>query len=62
MLFLKLFGLMGIPWVMELISWAVGGADYYWYLPDAINLLRSVFIFIMFCCKKRVSTTRGKLQ
>ncbi|KAF4522174.1 hypothetical protein B566_EDAN007320 [Ephemera danica] len=54
MLFLKLFGLMGIPWIMEIISWAVGGKDYYWYLTDAINLLRSVFIFIMFCCKRKV--------
>ncbi|XP_065334120.1 G-protein coupled receptor Mth-like isoform X1 [Cloeon dipterum] len=53
-LFLKLFGLMGIPWVFEIISWKVKGADEYWYFTDAINILRSVFIFTTFCCKRKV--------
>lgn len=54
LLFLKLFGLMGIPWVFEIISWAVGGNDVYWYFPDAVNILRSIFIFTTFCWKKKV--------
>jgi len=58
LLFLKLFGLMGIPWVFEIISWAVGGNDAYWYLPDAINILRSIFIFTTFCWKKKVSSAK----
>ncbi|KAL0267232.1 UNVERIFIED_CONTAM: hypothetical protein PYX00_009566 [Menopon gallinae] len=53
-LYLKLFILMGVSWIMELISWAVGGPVYYWFLPDIINLLRSVFIFVSLCWKKQV--------
>ncbi|XP_065345954.1 G-protein coupled receptor Mth2-like [Cloeon dipterum] len=47
-LFIKLFLLMGCTWFMEIISWAVGGPPEVWYLPDAINGLRGVFIF-WFC-------------
>ncbi|KAF4529144.1 hypothetical protein B566_EDAN017472 [Ephemera danica] len=53
-LFVKLSALMGLPWIMEIVSWAVGGEDHYWYFTDAINMLRSVFIFIVFCCKPKV--------
>ncbi|KAK3919035.1 G-protein coupled receptor Mth2 [Frankliniella fusca] len=53
-LYLKLFCLMGLTWVTEIISWAAGGRDYYWYATDVINLLRAVFIFIIFCCKRKV--------
>ncbi|XP_059488946.1 uncharacterized protein LOC132204447 isoform X2 [Neocloeon triangulifer] len=53
-LFLKLFGLMGIPWVFEIISWKAKGAEEYWYFTDAINILRSVFIFTTFCWKRKV--------
>jgi len=45
---------MGLTWITEIISWAVGGADYYWYIPDFANMLRAVFIFVIFCCKKKV--------
>lgn len=45
---------MGLTWMTEIISWASGGPDYYWYATDAINLLRAVFIFIIFCCKRKV--------
>lgn len=50
----KLFLLMGITWITEIISWAVGGPEYYWYFSDILNLLRAVFIFILFICKKSV--------
>lgn len=53
-LYLKLFSLMGLSWVFELISWAVGGPDYYWYGTDIVNLFRAVFIFVTLCCKKQV--------
>lgn len=54
-LYMKLLLLMGLPWIAELISWVVGGPSYYWYLTDIINLLRAVFIFAVFCCKKQVN-------
>lgn len=53
-LYAKLFLLMGLTWVTEIASWGIGGPDYYWYFSDAINLLRAVFIFILFICKKPV--------
>ncbi|XP_052127850.1 uncharacterized protein LOC113213844 isoform X2 [Frankliniella occidentalis] len=55
-LYVKLFCLMGLTWVTEIISWAAGGRDYYWYATDVINLLRAVFIFIIFCCKRKTAT------
>lgn len=39
---------------MEIVSWAVGGPSYYWYIPDAINFLRAFFIFVIFICKRTV--------
>ncbi|XP_046668898.1 probable G-protein coupled receptor Mth-like 1 isoform X2 [Homalodisca vitripennis] len=53
-LYLKLFGLMGVTWVLEVVSWLCGGPEHYWYATDAINAFRSVFIFILFCTKKKV--------
>lgn len=54
MLYTKLFGLMGVTYILEILSWAIHGPTYYWYLTDAINSLRGVFIFLIFCCKKKV--------
>ncbi|XP_077286696.1 G-protein coupled receptor Mth2-like isoform X1 [Arctopsyche grandis] len=56
-LYAKLFLLMGVTWLTEIISWAVGNStvlNYLWYITDMINLLRAVFIFIIFCWKPRV--------
>lgn len=50
----KLFAVMGITWIFEVLSWAVGGASWYWYVTDAINALRGVFIFVICCCKKKI--------
>lgn len=45
---------MGLTWSMEIVSWAIGGPAYYWYIPDAINFLRAFFIFVIFICKRTV--------
>ncbi|CAB3376964.1 Hypothetical predicted protein [Cloeon dipterum] len=47
-LFIKLFLLMGCTWLMEIVSWAVGGDESIWYLPDMINNTRGVLVF-WFC-------------
>ena len=49
-----LFGVMGIIWMMEVISWAVGGPDYLWYATDAINTLQGIIIFCIFVLEPRV--------
>lgn len=57
MLYLKLFIVMGVNWLAEIISWATDpdGSNYnIWYLTDIGNSLQGVLIFLIFVCKKRV--------
>jgi hypothetical protein len=44
----KLFLLMGGTWLLEVLSWIVGGPNWVWYFPDLINCSRGVFVFY-FC-------------
>lgn len=54
-LYLKLFCLMGVTFVFEVISWLANDAPaYYWYATDAVNSLRGVFVFFIFCWKRSV--------
>jgi hypothetical protein len=53
-LYLKLFIVMGVNWIMEVISWAAGGPEYLWYFTDLGNILQGVLIFIIFVCKQKV--------
>ncbi|PSN56483.1 hypothetical protein C0J52_08438, partial [Blattella germanica] len=51
---LTLFGVMGINWVMEVVSWFAGGPDYIWYVTDVINTLQGIIIFCIFVLEPRV--------
>ncbi|KAK7869811.1 hypothetical protein R5R35_008034 [Gryllus longicercus] len=51
---LVLFLAMGISWIMEIISWAVGGPPFVWAVTDAFNVLQGVVIFIIFVMEPRV--------
>ncbi|XP_014254270.1 G-protein coupled receptor Mth2-like isoform X5 [Cimex lectularius] len=55
-LYLKLFLVMGINWISELISFMFGKdvPQYLWYITDITNTLQGVFIFLIFVWKKRV--------
>ncbi|XP_060803122.1 G-protein coupled receptor Mth2 [Amyelois transitella] len=53
-LYLKLFIVMGINWTVELVSFAVGGSNWYWVLLDISNIMLGFFIFIIFVWKKKV--------
>lgn len=53
-LYAKLFALMGLTWIFDVLSWIIDSPPYYWYLTDAINASRGLFIFLIFCCKKKV--------
>ncbi|KAI5719246.1 hypothetical protein M8J76_007285 [Diaphorina citri] len=55
-LYLKLFAVMGVNWIMEVVSWACGGEQYFWYVSDLTNALQGVFIFLIFVCKRRILT------
>nr|CAD7398563.1 unnamed protein product [Timema cristinae] len=50
----KLVIMMGLTWVLDIVSWAVGGPSYLWYLPDLLNTLQGVFIFIVVGCHPQV--------
>ncbi|KPJ08612.1 G-protein coupled receptor Mth2 [Papilio machaon] len=54
LLYLKLFTVMGINWILEVISALYPDADYIWMFTDAYNLLIGVTIFIIFVCKRKI--------
>ncbi|KAG6444469.1 hypothetical protein O3G_MSEX003410 [Manduca sexta] len=58
-LYLKLFMVMGVNWTVELISFAVGGSNWYWIVVDISNIALGVVIFFIFVWKKKV---RGLVQ
>lgn len=53
-LYLKLFIVMGVNWGMEVISWAVGGPKYLWYITDLGNTLQGLLIFVIFVWTQKV--------
>lgn len=58
MLYLKLFIVMGVNWLAEILSWGLGldgsNGSFIWYMADIGNSLQGVLIFLIFVCKKRV--------
>ncbi|XP_050304480.1 probable G-protein coupled receptor Mth-like 1 [Anthonomus grandis grandis] len=50
----KLVVVMGVTWIMDVISWFAGGPEYAWYFTDLINCLQGVFIFIVVGCQPQV--------
>ncbi|XP_013170226.1 PREDICTED: G-protein coupled receptor Mth-like isoform X2 [Papilio xuthus] len=65
LLYVKLFTVMGINWILEVISALYPGADFFWMFTDAYNLLIGVTIFIIFVCKRKIfqlikKRTKGK--
>jgi G protein-coupled receptor Mth (Methuselah protein) len=53
---LKLVIVMGVTWIIDVISWAIGGPHYIWYLTDVINALQGLFIFIVVAYQPQVIT------
>ncbi|XP_058125811.1 probable G-protein coupled receptor Mth-like 1 isoform X1 [Anopheles ziemanni] len=58
---LKLVVVMGVTWVADVISWAVGGPNYLWIVTDLINALQGVFIFIVVGCQPQVWAAMKRL-
>lgn len=50
----SLFILMGVPWLMEVISFAVGGSRFIWMATDILNIFTGVFMFVITVCKSKV--------
>lgn len=51
---LKLFLVMGISWLLELIGTFFPEPRQFWYLWDSVNMLQGIFVFIIFVYKKKV--------
>lgn len=49
----KLFIVMGVTWLLEVIS-TFGGPPEMWYASDVANALQGLLIFLIFVMKKRV--------
>ncbi|CAD6219704.1 GSCOCG00011523001-RA-CDS [Cotesia congregata] len=58
---LKLVIVMGVTWVADIISWAVGGPNYLWYFTDLLNALQGLFIFIVVGWQPQVRAGLKKL-
>ncbi|XP_076627055.1 adhesion G-protein coupled receptor methuselah-like 1 [Colletes latitarsis] len=51
---MKLVVVMGVTWVADVVSWAVGGPQYIWYFTDMINAFQGVLIFAVAGCQPQV--------
>ncbi|XP_013145250.1 PREDICTED: G-protein coupled receptor Mth-like isoform X2 [Papilio polytes] len=54
LLYLKLFTVMGINWILEVVSALYPDAEYIWMFTDAYNLLIGVTVFFIFVCKRKI--------
>ncbi|CAL8093003.1 unnamed protein product [Orchesella dallaii] len=54
--FTKLFLVMGVSWIFEIVSWQVDGLGFTWYwtIFDLFNILRAVAVFAVYVCKKDI--------
>ena len=52
-MYVKLFLVMGVSWLTEVISYYIGKPKEAFILTDAINILQGVFIFLIFICKRK---------
>lgn len=56
---MKLVVVMGITWITDVISWVhvtfYGDRHAFWIVPDLINALHGVFIFIVVGCQPQVN-------
>ncbi|XP_060803116.1 probable G-protein coupled receptor Mth-like 3 isoform X2 [Amyelois transitella] len=54
LLYIKLFIVMGINWILEVISAIYPELENFWKITDAYNVLIGVTIFLIFVCKRKI--------
>lgn len=61
---IKLVVVMGVSWIFDLLSWIHetldGSRHAFWIVPDLMNALHGVFIFIVVGCQPQVNNDREK--
>ncbi|XP_039302642.1 G-protein coupled receptor Mth2 [Solenopsis invicta] len=54
-MYLKLFIVMGISWIIEILAWLINSIpSYVWYIPNILNSLQGLIIFIIFVCTNKI--------
>lgn len=56
----NLFIVMGVSWTAEVISFAIEGSVYKWFIADITNSMTGVFIFFIFIYKPRIWKLLGQ--
>lgn len=51
---IKLFSVMGISWLLEIISTLYNQDSMWWYISDVFNCLQGVLVFFVFVFKRKV--------
>ncbi|CAG0920470.1 unnamed protein product [Notodromas monacha] len=59
-LFIKLFVVMGVGWITEVISWKLGPEEI-WYVTDIVNALTGILVFLVFICRRKTLEDLNKL-
>ncbi|CAH2095970.1 unnamed protein product [Euphydryas editha] len=59
-LYIKLFIVMGINWLLEVISALYPKGDYIWRFVDSYNVLIGLIVFIIFVCKRKIFSLMKK--
>ncbi|CAH0715352.1 unnamed protein product, partial [Brenthis ino] len=54
LLYVKLFAVMGVSWILEVISHIFPEANKIWCFTDAYNVLIGLLVFIIFVCKRKI--------
>lgn len=57
---LKLFVVMGISWLLEIVDTLIENQQFWGYVSDAFNLLQGVLVFLIFVFKKKVFVSLQK--
>lgn len=53
-LYLRLFIVMGVTWMAEVLSWALDLPEEYSFFTDILNSLHGFFIFFLFVWKPKI--------
>ena len=60
MVFARLFIVMGVSWIFEIVAWALrpsgrdGHPPIYWIVFDYVSLVQAIAIFIIFVCRQEI--------
>jgi G protein-coupled receptor Mth (Methuselah protein) len=57
---LKLFIVMGISWLLEIVDTLLNNQQFWGYVSDGFNLLQGVLVFLIFVFKKKVFVSLQK--